>query len=156
MYFYPHMGTSDPVEIQNKRPRSMAHTGPFYSAVFWCIVNLLCFASTLVFVVLYVYDPALLGADESKPRLLVVTGIAISLITFVIAYIKRRGAKCPLCKGTPLLNTGASPHYNSISVAPFNHGYTAVLSILFTQKVCCMYCGTKYDLLKPSGKKEVL
>jgi len=151
---FAQMGTQDPVEIQNKRPRSLAHSGVFYSAVFWCAINFLCFASTLIFVSIYVYDPMILGEGEAKPRYVIIAGITISLVTFIIAYIKRRAAKCPLCKGTPLLNTGAQPHHNAISVMPFNHGYTAVLSIVFTQKICCMYCGTKYDLLKTSGKKN--
>jgi hypothetical protein len=148
------MGMHDPVEMQNKRPRSMTHSGGYYSAIFWSVLNFLCFASTLIFVALYIYDPAVIGVDESKPRIVIIAGISISLLTFIIAFIKRRSARCPLCKGTPLLNTGAQTHQNAEMFSPFNHGYTAVLSILLTQKVCCMYCGTKYDLLKTSGKKN--
>jgi hypothetical protein len=103
---------------------------------------------------MYVYDPEIMGENESKPRYVIIAGIAISLFTFIIGYVKRRAARCPLCKGTPLLNTGAQTHYNSVVFRPLNHGYTAVFSILLTQKVCCMYCGTKYDLLKTSGKKN--
>lgn len=148
------MGTHDPVVAQNKHPRSMTHSSPYYTAVAWSVLNLLCNAATVIIISLYFYDPSSMGMNSRRPLAIIIGGVSICLLTFVIAFIKRRNAKCPLCKGTPLLNTGARPHVHAVSVTPFNHGYTAVLSILLTQKVCCMYCGTKYDLLKTSGHKR--
>lgn len=84
----------------------------------------------------------------------VLIGVTLSLLTLIISFFKRRAARCPLCRGTPLLNSGALAHKKSFCMPPFNHGYTAVLSIVFTQKMSCMYCGTKYDLLKASSKAK--
>ena len=60
----------------------------------------------------------------------------------------RRSARCPLCKGTPYLNTGALTHRNATRLFPLNHGTSALLSSLITQRFRCMYCGTRFDLLK--------
>jgi len=72
----------------------------------------------------------------------------------IISYSRRRAARCPLCIGTPLMNTGALTHKRSTKLAPLNEGYTALLSIAFTQKFRCMYCGTRYDLLKSTHKQR--
>jgi hypothetical protein len=74
----------------------------------------------------------------------------ISIASFCCSLLSRRNAKCPLCRGTPLLNSRASSHKKAYSFGPFNEGHTAVLSIICTRKMRCMYCGTKYDLLKKS------
>jgi hypothetical protein len=76
-------------------------------------------------------------------------------LLWIIAFFKRRAAHCPLCKGTPLLNSGARPHAKARRFYPFNHGMTATLSIIATQRFCCMYCGSDFDLLKtPSHRRE--
>ncbi len=78
-----------------------------------------------------------------------VAGIIVSALSWLIAYFKRRGVLCPLCKGTPLVNSGARPHVRARRIGPLNHGMSAVFSIMATQKFRCMYCGSNYDLLKP-------
>jgi DNA-directed RNA polymerase subunit RPC12/RpoP len=80
---------------------------------------------------------------------LLVAGLVFSAITWLISYFKRRAVHCPLCKGTPLINSGAMPHARARRLLPLNHGVSAVLSIMASQKFRCMYCGTDYDLLKP-------
>jgi len=69
-------------------------------------------------------------------------------LSWVLCFLKRRSARCPLCKGTPFLDTGALTHRKASRLFPLNHGTSAVLSTLFTQRFRCMYCGTRYDLLK--------
>lgn len=148
------MGTSDPVEVQNKHPRSIAHSGVFYIAIVWFLLHLICLLLTLAIFALYIFEPENSYLKNYRPHVVILSSVATSLITFIIAYIKRRSARCPLCKGTPLVNTWARPHSNAFSIPPLNHGYTAMLSITLTQKFCCMYCGTKFDLLKPTGQKR--
>ena len=77
--------------------------------------------------------------------------LAASLATWLISYLRRRSARCPLCKGSPLLESGAVKHAKAYRLRPFNHGATAVLGILFLNRFRCMYCGTPYDLLKRSS-----
>jgi transposase-like protein len=62
---------------------------------------------------------------------------------------------CPLCKGTPLVETGARLHERA-NGCPLTHGTSTILSILFLQRFRCMYCGTDYDLLKESKRHRSL
>lgn len=78
----------------------------------------------------------------------ILSGLAFSVIMWVLAFFKRRKAYCPLCKGTPMINSGARPHSKARRIFPLNHGVTATLSIIATQRFCCMYCGSHFDLLK--------
>jgi hypothetical protein len=72
-----------------------------------------------------------------------------SACSWLVAFFKRRSTFCPLCKGTPLINSGARVHTRAWRLYPLNHGVTAVVSIMATQRFRCMYCGSDYDLLKP-------
>ena len=78
----------------------------------------------------------------------ILCGIIFCAFSWLLAFFKRRTAHCPLCKGTPLFNSGALAHSKAIRIFPFNHGVSATLSIIATQKFCCMYCGSDFDLLK--------
>lgn len=81
--------------------------------------------------------------------------LAISLagiaVTWVIGYIFRRTAKCPLCKGTPLLDNRASKHVKAVRIRPLNYGASALLHLTFSYRFRCMYCGTPFDLLRKPG-----
>jgi len=74
--------------------------------------------------------------------------LAASIITGIISFLTRRCARCPLCKGTPLIHTGAIAHQVAFRVPPFNHATTATLNILCSQRFRCMYCGSRFDLHK--------
>lgn len=78
--------------------------------------------------------------------------MGFSALMWLVAFFKRRSAHCPLCKGTPLLNTGARPHLRARRVFPFSYGQTAIFSILAMQRFRCMYCGSDFDLLKPPSR----
>ena len=81
-------------------------------------------------------------------------GIGFSCLTGLIAFFKRRSARCPLCLGTPLINTGALAHSRALRTYPFNHGVSATLSIIATRTFRCMYCGSDFDLLKKPSRHE--
>jgi hypothetical protein len=71
----------------------------------------------------------------------------------VASLLKRRSILCPLCKGTPLVSSRAHVHSKAFRIFPLNHATTAMLTILFTQTFRCMYCGSRFDVLKPRPKK---
>lgn len=84
-----------------------------------------------------------------------IASLGFMAVTWLIAFFKRRSTHCPLCKGTPLINTGALPHRKAFRIFPFNHGVTATLPIIGTHKFRCMYCGTGFDILKrPSHLRD--
>lgn len=76
-----------------------------------------------------------------------------SMVLWLFSFLKRRDARCPLCKGTPLLDSAARCHANAKRIFPLNYGTTAVLSSIVRQKYTCQYCGTPFDLLKVPSKQ---
>lgn len=96
----------------------------------------------LTVIATFFYQPSQLAS-----RLLVFS-LAFTGISWFVCYLKRGSTHCALCKGTPFINTGAHVHQKAVRWLPFNHGVTATLSIIATQKFRCMYCGTEFDLLK--------
>lgn len=134
------------------RYRSIPYRRAFYSATLWTILHLFCVISTITAIVMFfLYHKS---ANFGTFKRIIIIGVSSSILTLVISFYKRRMARCPLCIGTPLLNSGALAHKRSYSLGPFNDGFTAVLSIACTQKFRCMYCGTRYDLLKPSRSER--
>lgn len=77
-----------------------------------------------------------------------IAGTVFTIVTWLIASFKRRSALCPLCRGTPLINSGALAHSKAVRFPPLNHGVSAIISIIATQRFCCMYCGSSFDMLK--------
>jgi hypothetical protein len=133
------------------RYRSVPFRSGFYVATLWTILHLFCVFSTIIAIVMFfLYHQS---ANFGTFKRIIIVGAGSSVLTLIISYSKRRAARCPLCIGTPLLNSGALSHKRSVSLGPFNEGFTSVLSIACTQKFRCMYCGTRYDLLKPSRSK---
>ena len=134
------------------RARSLPSSRPFSVAVFFSALHFLALATTLTAGVLAIVDPSPLKIK------VIIGGLAFSGVTWVIALLKRRCAHCPLCKGTPLINSGALPHSRATRLFALNHGVSATLSIIATQTFRCMYCGSDFDLLKtPSyqrGKRD--
>lgn len=128
------------------RARSVPSARPFRVAVFFASLHFLGLIATVTALVGFFIQPSLLASR------LLVAGIIFSALSWLIAYFKRRGVHCPLCKGTPLVNSGALPHARARRIGPLNHGVSAVLSIMATQKFRCMYCGSDYDLLKPRNR----
>ena len=136
--------SADPVT----RARSLHDKRPYNVAVFFTLVHYLCLIAFATCVVIVILHPK----PASIPPLVV--SIAASLVTWLISYIRRRSTRCPLCKGSPLLDSGAAKHAKAYRLPPLNHGATAVLGILFLNRFRCMYCGTPYDLLKRSSAER--
>lgn len=134
------------------RHRSVPYRKAYYQATFWTILHLFCVFCTLASIVMFfLYHKS---ANFGSFRRIIIVGAVSSIITLIISCSKRRSARCPLCIGTPLLNSGALAHKRSFALGPLNEGFTAVLCIACTQKFRCMYCGTRYDLLKPIRSRQ--
>jgi hypothetical protein len=133
---------SRPVADPVSRARSLHDKRAIHIAVFFTLVHYLCLIALATCGVILALHPS---PTVISP--LAASAVA-SLATWLVAFLKRRGARCPLCKGTPLLDTGAAKHAKAFRLRPLNHGSTAVLGILFLHRFRCMYCGTAYDLLK--------
>jgi len=132
-----------PEKARVPRARSLPSAKPFRVAVVFTSIHYLGLVASVTALVCFFLEPS-----QAASRILV-GGIVFSAITWLIAFFKRRSTFCPLCKGTPLLNTGARTHVRARRLFPLNHGTTATLSIMCCQKFRCMYCGSDYDLLKP-------
>ena len=120
----------------------MPHVKPFAVAVTWAAMNYFCIIALITSLVIFCMFPT-----RAAMQVFVISLLGSSA-TWLIAFLKRRKAHCPLCKGTPLFNTGAFTHHKAFRLFPFNHGVTAIFSIIFTQRFRCMYCGSRYDMLK--------
>jgi hypothetical protein len=136
---------ADPVS----RARSLHDKRPYHVAVFFTLVHYLCVIAFLTCVVILILNPQ----PVSIPPL--IASSVACLVTWLISFLRRRTARCPLCKGSPLVDSGAAKHAKSFRLRPLNHGTTAVLGILFLHRFRCMYCGTPYDMLKrPAGERR--
>jgi hypothetical protein len=124
------------------RARSVRSARPFRMAVLCWSLSWLGMGLSLAVLALAIGMPVPL-----MPQLLI-GSLAFGGLMWLIAFFKRRAVGCPLCKGTPLLNSGAMPHQRARRLPPFNHGVSAMLSIMVTQRFRCMYCASEFDLLK--------
>lgn len=114
-----------------------------------CAIHYLCLITTIATAVLLVIHP------EPKAYTLLVATTAATILSWFIALLKRRATMCPLCKGTPLVESGARLHERARRLLPFSHDTSAILSILFLQRFRCMYCSADYDLLKESDRHRL-
>jgi hypothetical protein len=127
----------------------LRHPRSFFQAIFYSALHFLTLLAAIASGVLFLISP-----HDATMRLLL-GSVAAAIVTWIFAYFRRRVALCPLCKGTPLLNSGALPHHSASRIRPFNFGISAVLSCLFTHHFRCMYCGSRYDLLRqPRDHRE--
>jgi hypothetical protein len=144
-------GSSSVNAIPTSRPkeprcRSVPSARPFRIAVLFSAIHYLLLIAAVTAIVCFFVEPGI-----APIRIFIVATLGSALAWF-IAFFKRRSTHCPLCKGTPLINSGARVHSRAKRVFPFNHGVSSTLSILTHQKFRCMYCGSDYDLLKPRTK----
>jgi hypothetical protein len=141
------MASASPAELLSKA-RSVHDKRPFRAAVLFTLIHYLCLIAMLTSLVIVLLDPA------RAPVTPLIASAAAALVSWVIAFIRRRSARCPLCKGSPLFDSGAAKHSKAYRLRPLNYGTTAVLGILFVNRFRCMYCGTPYDLLKRSSSQR--
>ena len=131
------------------RARSLPSSQPYTVAVVFSSLHYFGLITTATAFVLFFMEPSQLATK------VILGGLGFSGLTWLIAFFKRRSAHCPLCKGTPLINSGALAHSKATRFYPLNHGTSATLSIIATQTFRCMYCGSDFDLLKtPSYQRD--
>ena len=140
--------TGQPGGRLNRSHRSLPHRRPFISALFFASLHYLSLVAVAAGLVLF------LVRGDTFAAFFLAGAVGASGLTWLIAFLKRRAARCPLCKGTPLLDTGALTHRKAVRLLPLNYGTTAILSGLFTQRFRCMYCASRYDLLKLNARER--
>jgi len=129
------------------KARSIRRKRAFVVAGAAAAVHYLCLVATATCGVLFMLHPRI------DTVLALIGSLGLAVASWIVGYFKRRAALCPLCNGTPLLASGALPHVKAVWIPPFNHGVSAVLSMIFTQRFTCMYCGCRFDLLKDSNRR---
>jgi hypothetical protein len=118
-------------------------------AVFFTLLHYLCVIGFLTSVGIIMAYPTARSVPPATAF------AAASLVTWFVSFVRRRSARCPLCKGSPLYDSGAAKHVKALRVRPLSYGTTAVFSILFLNRFRCMYCGTPCDMLKaPSSTSQ--
>jgi len=125
--------------------RSLPHKRAFISAAFLALIHYL----SLISVITLGY--ILTQAEGSKVSVGFIIAVGFLAFSWLIGFFRRSAAKCPLCKGTPLLDTAAAKHKKAFRFLPFNYGTTAQISLLLAHRFRCMYCGTGFDLLRKSS-----
>lgn len=133
----------------NMRLRSVPYRGPFVLAGILGLINFCGAVAILTTLVLYLTAPSQTGM-----KMLVGT-VVFFFIASIASFLKRRNVLCPLCKGTPLVNSRARAHPKAFRVFPLDYGTSSMLSLLFTQTFRCLYCGAKFDLLKPRPERKI-
>ena len=124
------------------RARSLPSSRTFTVAAIFSAFFYVGVITTVTSLVLFFISPSQIAVK------IIMASMMFSLLAWLLAFFRRRSAHCPLCKGTPLVNTGALAHSRATRLFPFNHGTTATMSIIATQTFRCMYCGSDFDLLK--------
>ncbi len=85
-----------------------------------------------------------------------IPGLIATLVALAVLWslnlCVRRSIKCPLCRGTPFVDTGASKDVNARDLRALNYGTSSLLSLLFIQRYWCMFCGCCFDLLKSNRR----
>ena len=125
-----------------ERARSVPHKGPFLRALVF---------SSFFFLSLVATVAALVSVFSMRTRpamVALVVCVGLNVFTWLVAYIIRRGASCPLCKGTPYVDLAAHKHVKAKRIAPLTYGMSNILSSIARQRYRCQYCGTPFDLLK--------
>lgn len=144
---HQHAASSTPSTSPGKarvlRARSLPSARPFRVAVVVTAVHYLGIVVSGTALICVFLEPSQTAVH------LLIGGMIFTAFAWLVAFFKRKATFCPLCKGTPLINSGARVHSRAWRLYPLNHGVTATLSIMACQKFRCMYCGSDYDLLKP-------
>lgn len=146
---HPH-GTQDPSrpgKAPQARMRSVPYRTPFISAGLFGLFHYWGAFALLLAIPLFLFNPTQLAQRT------LIGCVAFYIVSGLASFLKRRKVLCPLCKGTPLLSTRAHTHPKAFRLFPLDHGTTATLALIFTQTFRCMFCGSRFDLLKPKPPK---
>lgn len=125
-----------------QRARSLPHKYYYRLSLNWVIL----FYFILVCIIAAAFGFAFDSSIENAYLLLALVVSAVPV--WLIGFLVRRKASCPLCKGTPFLDSRASKHVKALRLAPLNYGTTNLLRALITRRFRCHFCGTPFDMLK--------
>jgi hypothetical protein len=135
----PHALAPDP----GPRMRSVPYRGPYIWAEIFALFHYCGTVALLTSLPLFFLYP-----NHTSVRI-VIGCVIFFAFTAVVSFLKRRHVLCPLCKGTPLVNSRALVHSKATRIFPLDYGTSAMLILVFSQTFRCMYCGARFDLLKP-------
>ena len=138
------MPESDSPSLFSSSARSLPHRRPYLRAVFFTLLHYVTFFGALALAWLLYRE-----RDHTILVPFVAGGCAVP-VTWTLSHLARRYARCPLCQGTPLLDSSAAKHRKALRLGPLNYGTSAVLHLALTRRFRCMYCGTPYNLRKKS------
>ena len=126
----------------NQRARSLPHKYHYHTSFWWAALfytNVLCIIAAGIGFFLN---------DSQNNAFLLIGLVFLAILVWPLGYLSRRKATCPLCKGTPLLDSRASKHEKAVRIFPFNYGTTNILKAIVARRLRCHFCGTPFDLLK--------
>ena len=127
-----------------KRARSVPYKTPYVVA----IVATACFYLVLIGLAAALFS--FFANPDRLAGLLLAIMIVSTVITWLASYLSRRQAFCPLCKGTPFLDSSAHCHEKAFRFFPLNYGSSNSIRSIACQHFRCQFCGTPFDLLKES------
>ena len=126
----------------NQRARSLPHKHHYRISLWWAAL----FYTLVLCIVAAGIGFAL--EDNQDNAFLLIGLVFAAIIIWPLGYLSRKKATCPLCKGTPLLDSRASKHEKAVRFFPFNYGTTNILKAIIARRLRCHFCGTPFDLLK--------
>lgn len=139
-----------PPSDSSVRLRSVPYRSPYIWAEIFALFNYCGAVALLTSLPLFFLNP-----NPSSVR--IVVGCVIFYgISGIVSFLKRRHVLCPLCKGTPLVSSRALVHSKATRIFPLDYGTSATLILLFSQTFRCMFCGARFDLMKPRQDLKAL
>jgi len=144
----PPGSTSAPTPV---RLRSVPYRKPFVSAQVLAVINYICAVAVMTCV------PILLLQPTPHNVKILLGCVAACVVAGLVSFLNRRKVLCPLCKGTPLVSSKARIHPKATRIFPLDYGTSTMLTLIFTQTFRCMYCASRFDLLKerPDQRKPL-
>ena len=133
----------------NNAAHGVKYRQPFYSGALAGIALLLVALLPLSALVYFILNKNL------QNLWLLLGAVGIFLITFLISYIVRSKARCPLCRGHALLTGKNKKNPKALKIFPFSYAITSCLTILFLRRYRCHHCGTPFVMedRRPGTKK---
>jgi uncharacterized membrane protein (DUF485 family) len=138
-------------EYPSQHSRSLPYKSRFIVAILFSLLFYLGIIALITSAVAFFFVSAEFKKISAE---ILIACLGISLVTWLISYVKRRGALCPFCKSTPFADNLARKHEKAFRLRPLNYGTTAILTALFLQRWRCMYCGISFDLRKTQKKGQ--
>lgn len=125
-----------------QRARSLPHKYHYRISLAWAFFFYL--------ILLAILTAAIgLSLKDSKENTFLLIGLVFFAIpVWLLGFLSRKKASCPLCKGTPFLDSQASKHVKAFRILPLNYGTTNIVRALITCRFRCHFCGTPFDMLK--------